>query len=78
VADYDTERLRQQIRQIIEEEARGDGGDGGVREEIRQIVQDETRGAGEAPPPAPIADPTPLAVAAFSLTNFLLAVVNAG
>ena len=79
MADYDSERLRQQIRQIIKEEASGEGSEGGgVREEIRQIVQDETMGAGEAPPPAPIADPTPLAVSAFSLTNFLLAIVNAG
>jgi uncharacterized protein len=78
VAEYDPAELRQQIRQIVQEEARGEGG-GGVRDEIRQLVQDETMGIGETPPQAPpIADPTPLAVASFSLTNFLLSCVNAG
>ena len=77
MTEYDSERIRQQIRHILQEETKEEG-DGSVREEIRQIVQDETMGAGDAPPPAPIADPTPLAVAAFSLTNFLLAIVNAG
>lgn len=48
-----------------------------LRQEIRQIVQDETRGIGEQAPQAPIADPTPLGVAAFSLTTFLLSAVNA-
>ena len=78
MAERDPEELRRQIRQIVQEEARGEGGDGGVRQEIQQLVRDETMGIGETPPQAPIADPTPLAVASFSLTNFLLACVNAG
>jgi uncharacterized protein len=47
-------------------------------DQIRQIVRDETRGRAEAPPAAPIADPAPLGLAAFSLTTFVLSCVNAG
>lgn len=47
-------------------------------EHVRQIVRDETRGESEAPPATPIADPAPLGLAAFSLTNFIIAIANAG
>lgn len=50
-------------------------------EHVRRIIQDEkdeTRGESEAPPATPIADLAPLGLAAFSLTNFLIAIANAG
>jgi uncharacterized protein len=47
-------------------------------DQIRKIVRDETQGQAEAPPPAPIADPAPLGLAAFALTTFLLSLFNAG
>ena len=52
----------------------------GLEEEVsRSTAQDETQGLGEATPQAaPIADPTPLGLAGFALTTFLLSIINAG
>jgi uncharacterized protein len=55
--------------------------EGNLREdEIRRIVRDETAGrtAREEPPVAPVGDPAPLGLAAFSLTTFMLSLFNAG
>ena len=55
--------------------------EGNLREdEIRRIVRDETAGrtAREEPPVAPVGDPAPLGLAAFSLTTFILSLFNAG
>jgi uncharacterized protein len=48
-------------------------------EEIRRLIREETMGGGQAPPQAtPIADPTPVGLAAFALTTFLFSIINAG
>lgn len=44
--------------------------------DVRRIIRDETMGQGEAPAPAaPLADPTPLGLAGFALTTFLLSII---
>src|SRR4051812_10699622 len=47
--------------------------------DVRRLIRDETMGRGEAPPQAtPIADSTPVGMAAFALTTFLFSIINAG
>lgn len=57
-------------------------GGGYVREEqVRRMIQDELGAGGEPteglPTAPPIADPTPVGIAGFALTTFLLSCVNA-